>query len=154
MNLESYLEHYVWMLTAMSLFFIPKEHYRKGSISFLFLLFVSWFLGIIVVEFDLIEYPERFLASVNETSFTFEFFVFPVIGVYYNLYYPVKDKRWKRLLYTAAFTTAIVIPEVIVEKFTDLIEYIHWTWYISWISVFCTFAFLRIFYKWYFKLKN
>ncbi len=151
MSIESFIEHYVWMITAISVFFIPKYYYRRASISFLFMIFVSWFLGIIVVEYDLIEYPKRFLASVNETSFTFEFFVFPVIGVFFNLYYPASSTRWKQFIYTAALTTGIVIPEIIVEKYTDLIEYINWTWYISWISIFATFALLRFFYKWYFK---
>lgn len=151
MNIESHIEHYAWVITAISLFYIPKEHYRKGSISFLFMLFISWFLGIIVVEFGLLEYPKRFLASVNETSFSFEFFVFPVIGVYYNLFYPTRSKLLKQILYTSAFTTGIVIPEVIVEMYTDLIEYVHWTWYISWMSIFATFTLLRLFYKWYFK---
>lgn len=151
MKPESFIEHYVWMITAISLFFIPKDFYRKASISFLFMIFVSWFLGILVVEYKLIEYPQRFLASVNETSFTFEFFVFPVVGVFYNLYYPARQHFLKQVLYTSAFTTALVIPELIIEKYTDLIKYINWTWYISWISVFATLALLRFFYKWYFK---
>ncbi|QOR67849.1 hypothetical protein IM538_06870 [Cytobacillus suaedae] len=151
MNIESFIEHYVWMITAISLFFIPKDFYRKASISFLFMLFVSWFLGILVVEYDLIEYPERFLASVNETSFTFEFFVFPVIGIFFTLYYPAGKNVYKKVIYTSGFTSAIIIPEIFLEKYTDLIKYVNWTWYLSWISVFATFLLLRLFYMWYFK---
>lgn len=152
MGIEWFILYFVWGVTAISLFFIPQARLREASISYLFLLFVSWFAGLLVVELNLIKYPVRELASVNKTSFTFEFFVYPVIGIFFNLFYPENRSRLLRFLYSSAICTGIIIPEVIIERYTDLIEYVHWTWYVSWISVFATLSLLRLFYSWFFKL--
>ncbi|WP_420490870.1 CBO0543 family protein [Neobacillus drentensis] len=53
-----------------------------------------------------------------------------------------------------AFSTGLTIPEVIIEKYTNLISYINWKWYYTWASVYATLFLAWKFYKWYFKLNN
>jgi hypothetical protein len=144
----------VYACTFISLAFIPKDKQREASIAFSFQQFVTWFLGLVVVELDLIEYPVRELADVNGSSFLFEFLVYPVIGIYFCLYYPLKSPNWKKVIYISSFSTAITIPEIIVENYTNLIRYIHWDWYVTWTSVYATLYLLWFFYKWYFKLQS
>ncbi|MEH7237641.1 CBO0543 family protein [Bacillus sp. JJ1562] len=138
--------------TIISLAFIPKNKLREASIAFLFQQFVSWFLGLLAVELHLLEYPVREFPNVNGTSFLFEFLVYPVISVFFCIYYPKTSTNWKKFIYISAFCTAMTISEVIYEKYTDLINYVHWDWYVSWISLYATLLLLWKFYKWYFKL--
>lgn len=151
MNIEVMILYSVWSLTIFSLILIPKQRWGEASISFLFQQFVTWFLGLLVVEWRLIEYPVRELAQVNETSFTFEFFVYPVISIFFILYYPKWSSLPKRFLYTAALSTTITIIEVVFELYTDLINYTGWKWYTTWITVFLTLGLLRLFINWFFK---
>lgn len=149
--MEVIILYSVWSLVIFSLVLIPKDRLNEASVIFLFHQSLAWTLGLFAAEWNLIAYPVRELASVNRTSFTFEFFVFPVIGVFYILHYPEKKGIGARILYTAAITTVIIIPEIIFEKYTDLIKYIHWDWYISWLSVYGTFYLVRLFHHWFFK---
>lgn len=151
MNIEIMILYSVWSLTIFSLILIPKKRWGEASIVFLFQQFVTWFLGLLVVEWRLIEYPVRELAQVNETSFTFEFFVYPVISIFFILYYPKLSSLPKRFLYTAAISSIITITEVVFEVYTDLIHYTGWQWYLTWSSVFLTLVLVRIFYNWFFK---
>jgi hypothetical protein len=151
MNVEKTILYSIWSLTIISLIFIPKNRQREASISFLFQQSITWFFGLLVVEWHLIEYPVRELASVNKTSFTFEFFVYPVISAFFAIYYPDYRSLWIRFFYISFFSTSITIVEAIFENYTDLVKYVHWEWYYTWPSVFTTLCLLRFFYKWFFK---
>jgi MFS family permease len=151
MNVELTLLYSIWSMTIISLILIPKKRRKEASMAFLFQHFITWFLGLLVVEWHLLEYPVRVLASVNKTSFTFEFFVYPVISTFFALYYPENRSLLIRLFYITIITTGLIVPEVIFEKYTDLIKYIHWEWYYSWISILLTLSLLRYFMKWFFK---
>lgn len=141
----------IWSLTIFSLVLIPRKRLNEASVIFVYQQLITWSLGLIVAELNWIEYPVREFASVNRTSFTFEFLVYPVISIFYVLYYPVHNSIWKRILYTAVITTVLIISEVLFEKFTNLIKYIHWEWYVSWISVYATLYVAQRFHRWFFK---
>jgi hypothetical protein len=150
---NDYLILYViYACTFISFAFIPKNKIRQASIAFLFQQFVTWFLGLLVVELHLIEYPVRELSGVIKSSFVYEFLVYPTISAFYCIYYPLTSTRWKKFIYTSTFVTSITIPEIFFEKYTDLIHYIHWEWYVTWVSLYATLVLVWIFYKWYFKL--
>lgn len=149
--MEVTLLYAIWSITIYSLVLIPKKRLNEASVIFVYQQLITWSLGLIVAELNWIEYPVREFASVNRTSFTFEFWVYPVISVFYVLYYPVHKSVWKRILYTAMITTVLIISEVLFEKFTNLIKYIHWEWYVSWISVYATLYVAQRFHRWFFK---
>nr|WP_223192238.1 CBO0543 family protein [Paenibacillus sedimenti] len=69
----------VW-ITAFSLFFfIPRKTFRLAQVAILFKQFLTWVIGLVVVELGWIEYPVREFASVNRSSFTFEYLAYPII---------------------------------------------------------------------------
>ncbi|WP_395947785.1 CBO0543 family protein [Bacillus sp. X1(2014)] len=108
----------------------------------------------IAVGLNLLEYPVRELAKVNGTSFLYEFFLFPVVTIFFCIYYPQTSKRWKKFIYISAFSTGLTIPEVIIVQYTNLIKYLKWEWYYTWTSVYATLFLAWVFYKWYFKLNK
>ncbi|MFC6604827.1 CBO0543 family protein [Ectobacillus funiculus] len=55
-------------------------------------------------------------------------------------------------LYISLFSTGLTVPEIFIEKYTNLITYVNWKWYYTWLSVYATLFLAWIFYKWFFKL--
>lgn len=53
----------------------------------------------------------------------------------FNVWYPNDRSILLRLCYYFAMCTLLTLLEVIVEKYTDLIKYIHWEWYILWVTI-------------------
>jgi len=150
MNVNTIIEALVWIISFLLLFlFVPKHKIRDAWISFLFMQLPSWILGLAAVQFRLISYPSRFFAHAVQTSFTFEFLAFPVISVLFNIYYPTQMRLVWRLLYALAFPSVIVTIEILILRYTDLIEYIHWNGYLSWISLLLTLFLSYGFYKWF-----
>lgn len=146
-----------WLITVLALWlWIPRDRYclRKAQVSFLSVQMMTWIFGLIVVEWGLIEYPVREFERANMTSFTFEFFVYPAICVFYNMYYPENQSYFYELCYTALYCTPITLLEIILETYTALISYIHWTWYWTWLTLFLTFRLSRIYLKWFYGNHN
>src|SRR5699024_10269989 len=111
-------------------------------------------LALVFVEMKLIKYPVRLFDYASKASFTFEFFVYPAICAIFNVHYPEGKGKIVKFGYYALYTTVITVTEVIIEINTDLIEYIHWSWYWTWITLFTTFFLARSYYKWFFKNIN
>ncbi len=68
-------------------------------------------------------------------AFPFEYFILPVIIIFFILYYPRSKPMKIKILYTMAFSSAITLVEYFVERYTLLIQYLSWRWYWTWISL-------------------
>lgn len=144
-----------WLIvTGLLVKFIPRKKIREAFVAFSFKQTITWLLGLSVVEWGLIEYPVRFFPQSNKTSFTFEFFAYPAICAIFNVNFTESKSLFKRFLYYSYYCTTLTIIEVIVEKNTNIITYTHWTWYVTWISLFLTFYATRKFYIWFFRLNK
>ncbi|WP_409348083.1 CBO0543 family protein [Paenibacillus gyeongsangnamensis] len=116
-----------------------------------FFWFPSWTLGALVVQGGLIEYPIGFLKMAYRASYTFEFFVFPSVSAIFNVHFH-KEKPWFiKTIYILSFPTIITIIEVMLEKYTQLIKYLNWTWYWSFISFTITLLISYGYYLWFFR---
>lgn len=152
MSIEYSIEIASWMIAlALLYFYVPKKKYREAQLSFLFMQGLTWILGLLAVELRLLEYPVRFFSYTTRVSFTFEYFVFPVVSVIFNLYFPKEGTGLRKILYSLAFPTIITIAEVILEEYTACIEYINWHWSWSWISMLVTLLLSYGYYKWFFS---
>lgn len=141
-----------WLLVALALFlFIPRSKIRVAVVSFLFKHLLTWILGLITVEMGLLSYPTRLFATVNRTSFTYEFFAFPAISAIFIVRFPSRHSIIIKLIYYASFCTVMTIVEVVLESHTQLIQYVHWKWYWTWISLFIVFWISRLFYIFFFE---
>lgn len=134
--------------------FIPKNKIREAQVAFLFKQLLTWILGLTVVQLGLIEYPVRLFPDATKTSFSFEYFVFPSICAIFNVNFPIKKSISRQFMYYFYYCTTMTAVEVIYERYTNILKYIHWTWYVTWISLFITFYITRRYYVWFFKLKE
>ncbi|MFC0414545.1 CBO0543 family protein [Cytobacillus solani] len=153
MRIEWWLLLSVYALSTGILFFIPKNKIRLAIVAFLFKQIITFLICLVVVELGLLEYPIRLFSSINRTSFTYEYYAFPVTCAIFTVWYPHDRRTFIKLGYYIAFTSILTLGEVIIEKNTDLIKYIHWEWYISWITICLSFYLTRSFCVWFFALK-
>ncbi|MDQ0916701.1 hypothetical protein QFZ78_002961 [Paenibacillus sp. V4I5] len=145
-----------WIITVLLLvIFIKPENSIQAQVSFLFMQIPSWLFGAWVVQKGFIEYPVGFLKMIYKSSFTFEYFVFPAVSAIFNVHFP-KDRSWfVKSIYILSFPTVITIIEVNLEKYTQLIKYLNWAWYWSFISITFTLLISYGYYLWFFKkIKN
>jgi hypothetical protein len=153
---EHIIEVSVWVIMIVALLvFVPKNRMREASAVYLFKLFQTWVLGLYVVQMKWISYPVRSIFPyAHRTSFTFEFFVYPAICALFILYYPWKKNFNTQLGYFAAYCSVMTLLELLIEHYTKLIDYLEWSWYWTWISLFLTFFLSRLYYLWFFKIKS
>lgn len=141
-----------WLVTCITLIgLVPKNKIRKAHVAFLFQQVITWLLGLLVVKFNLIRYPERFFKKSNKASFTFEYFIFPSVAVFFNLFYPDNKNATIKFIYYSFYLSLLTGLELFAERYTKAIQYINWKWYISTISIGLTLFLSRIYIKWFFK---
>jgi hypothetical protein len=156
MTKEGITEVSIWVILIITLLlFVPKNKMREAQVAFLFKLVLTWSLGLYVVQMKWIEYPVRLIFPfAHRPNFTFEFFVYPSSCVFFILYYPWKKNFITQLGYFVAYCSIMTLLEVLAEHYTQLVHYIKWDWYWTWIKLFLTFYLSRLFYVWFFRIKS
>jgi hypothetical protein len=133
---------------------VPREKSRDACILFLFLQVITWPAGLLVVEKGWIEYSTQLLPHANEynrTSFSFEFFLFPIIAILFSLYYPYKIGKKSQFFYYLSIAGFFTLIEVVLEKYTTLVKYHEWTWYWSLLTMMFSLFINHKYYMWYKK---
>lgn len=153
MSKENKIVVITWVSLVLLLFWlVPQDKIREASVIFLFKQALTWILGLVIAEKNLIEYPVRLFKNATKSSFTFEYFAYPTICVFFNLYYPFEESIIYLFAHYFFYTTLITVFELLLERYTDLIIYLKWKWYWTWTSVFITFYISSLYYRWFFQL--
>lgn len=154
MNIDKIVLSLVWATgIILLLLLVPKNKLREAQVIFFFKQLMTWPTGLWVVEMGLIKYPNRLFPHASKTSFTFEYFLYPAICILFNLYYPFGKSLWRQFMHYFFFCSTMTAVEVAVEKSTNLITYIHWSWYATWITLLITFFLSHKYYVWFFHLQ-
>lgn len=141
-----------WIITAVLLWrLVPRNKIRQAHVSFLFMQVITWATGLLVVQLGMIEYPIRFFPYASRASFTFEYFVYPALSVFFNIFYPEKKHWVRQVLHYILHASGITLLEGILLFNTRLIRYPKWTLYWTWITLVITFFLCRKYYEWFFK---
>lgn len=127
----------LWFFLALGVFLLILS-LRKPPRKDLLLLFftaayLGSFLGMVVIEAQLITYPVKLLQSFPQ-NVLFEALLLPTICIYYyqtSYQSNMIGSIWQALVYSGFLASA----EFFLEKYTSLIKYLQWEWYYSWISV-------------------
>ncbi|OQP05486.1 hypothetical protein B1690_13640 [Geobacillus sp. 46C-IIa] len=130
---------HLWALlvvgVALLFFSLRTPPIKDKILVFLLKAYFSTFFGIIVVEAKLLEYPVRFLGPYFKASILFEYFLYPIVCVYF--YQTSYHSRLPGIIIQCAlYAAALTAVEVLYEKYTDLIEYHRWTWMHSFVTIF------------------
>ncbi len=140
-----------FLIALASLFFVPKANRLQAQFIFLFIQFPIWLLGLVAVELRLLAYPVHELSRANNTSFVFEYLILPIFCIHFNVRYPRYATKLGQTFYYVGASLALTIVEVIVEKYTDILEYTGWKWYITFLTVLLILWLSRITTLWFFK---
>lgn len=147
--------YFVWIATIISLFFlIPKDKVRLALVAFLFKQVLTWPMGLFVADMGWIQYPIGFFENATKASFTYEYFFYPVICAYFNIYFPDGKSLLRRATYYIIFCSALTLAELLALHYSNLIRFIHWNAYWTWLMLFITFYVTRKFCLWFFKPYN
>lgn len=140
-----------WIIVFISVWFIPKEKAAQASVIFFITQLFTWVCGLLVVELGWLEYPVRELSRANATSFSFEYFTFPIMTIFLVLHYPDQKPIPIRLFYVFAFSSVLTTIEYFVEKYTLIVDYHVWKLYWTWISVTLLVYIIMRIYTWFFN---
>lgn len=144
-----------WLITIILLIaFVPKNKFREANVLFLSNQFATWISGTIVAEMRLVVYPVRSFPYAYKGSFDFEYFIYPSFCVLFNLHYPENRSRFRQFMHYFYYCTGLTLVEVIAQRYTNIIKYINWNWYVTWITLFLTFFITHRYYVWFFKTKE
>ncbi|MGF2615804.1 hypothetical protein FZC84_06950 [Rossellomorea vietnamensis] len=122
---------------------LRKPPIKDWLIIFLVKGYISSILDKFVVKKGYIKYPVK-LINLFDTSFIFDYLLFPISCVYYN--FATFKKSWRtifiRVLY---FSIPMTIIEQWLEKKTNLIQYRKgWNWLFTFVSLNSTFLLVRV----------
>lgn len=138
----------LWVLfiigIALLFFSLRKPFIKDWILIFLLNSYLSTFIGVLVVEEKMLEYPIRFFGNYFSSSLLYEYLLFPVISIYF--YQTTYHSSYLIItLQCVLYTTGLTIIEVLFEKYTDLIEYHTWSYVYTFISTFFLLIFIRLF---------
>lgn len=128
----------------MLIFLVDWRYFRDWVVVFLVKCNIDFIWGSPVVKLKLLEYPVRLLPQYYETCLLFELWVFPILCVLYNQV--TKDRGIGPILYYAVlFSAGMTAIEYPIERYTDLIHYIKWSWFTTFYTLIITFLMSRAF---------
>ncbi|TVY07848.1 CBO0543 family protein [Paenibacillus cremeus] len=146
------MEAAVWVVSIlMQVMFTPREKLREAQIGFLIAQVPTWLLGVIVVQYDLVDYPVHFFDKATQTNFTYEFLALPVVCSLYSLHYPRQAGVLRKMGYSVMFPIVLTVIEVALQKYTNLIRYNHWNSMYSFVSIWFVLHVCHVYIRWFFR---
>lgn len=152
------MEH--WILLAMWLFgligfflFIPRKDLRKGSLAFLMFQAIIWLCDMPSFQFGLLSAPVRLFPKATDLTITINYLFYPVL---FSIFYVNRRQMvtlWSKLIYFFIWTSVITLFDIILERYTDLLEYGLLTWYGMWIYINFLFYVSQVCCNWFYKDK-
>lgn len=144
----------MWVIGIIAyLFLTPKKHYRKMLFTLIVCQSFLWLNSLIHVEFNLLDYPVREFPKATELLITTEYFFYPLLCGFYIAFEP-KRSIMGRFIYLSIWISALALYDLILVNYTNLIDYVHYAWYFTWMDYFCIFAVTNLVYHWFFKGKE
>ncbi|MEH7307571.1 CBO0543 family protein [Neobacillus drentensis] len=144
----------MWVIGVIAFMFVTPQHrYRKVLIGLLICQALLWLNSLVHVELNLLAFPVREFPKANDLLVTTEYFFYPLLSGFYLVYEPERS-IWTRLIYLSVWSLAIAIYDQMLVNYTNLVEYVHYAWYFTWLDFFCIFAATNVIYQWFFKDKE
>jgi hypothetical protein len=129
---------------------IPKRRYREAAAFYLICQPLTWAFSFIELRLGLLTFPVREFPVATDINFTIEFWVHPLIFVFYSLH---KDRfpGWKKYAYLAAIITLLTIVDKLIESYTGLIDYVRHTPLSIFLCFYVLFLLADFYSRWFFQ---
>lgn len=151
LNAELIISVVAAVLALLTLIFIIDwRYFRDWVVIFLFKCVLDCLWGSAAVNTYKLDYPFRQFPQYCDASLLFEYWVFPILCLLYN---QITRERGVRpiLCYAVLFSAVLTAIEYPLELYTDLIEYLNWSWFTTFYTLTITFLSSRAFiafYRW------
>lgn len=149
------------ILIAMWLFgfvgfilFIPRKDWRKGFLAFLMFQGIIWLCGMPAFQFGLLTAPMREFPKATDLPLTIDYFFYPVLFSIFYINKKVKSSLGYRFAYFIVWISIITLFDIILERYTDLLEYEWITYYGMWIYIGFLFYVSEVCCNWFYKDKT
>ncbi|MEK4670459.1 CBO0543 family protein [Niallia sp. FSL R7-0271] len=121
-----------WVISiGLLLLLIPKKYLRVSIIAFLFSSTIAWAYEYIQVLFGLLEFPYREFAKATKLSFSLHYAVYPTFFVFFIVYYPTDKSTLRKFFHTFLFNLLLATYTFLLNKYSSLIEFKHWNFFLS-----------------------
>jgi hypothetical protein len=149
------------ILLAMWLFgfigfivFIPRQYRRKGFLAYLIFQAIIWLCDMPSFQLGLLSAPVREFPKATDLPITIDYMFYPVLFSIYYVNKKVNSSEKSKWIYFFTWTTAITLYDLLIERFTDLLEYEILPWYGMWIYIVFLFYVSQICCNWFYKDKS
>ncbi|MDR6997802.1 CBO0543 family protein [Neobacillus niacini] len=141
-----------WLLSiSLMLKYIPKERKRTAHITFLFVSTITWIYEYIAILTGVVEFPFREFNAATKMSFSLYYIVYPTFGVFFIILYPMEKMKRKIFIHFFVFALAITTFTFLIDKYSSLIDFIKWNWFVSFFSNIIILVIVKKFLNWFKK---
>ncbi|MFJ8256640.1 CBO0543 family protein [Peribacillus asahii] len=150
------MEHLIlvamWLLGFVGLIlFIPRKNRRKGLFAFMMFQAIIWLCDMPAFKYGLLSAPVREFPKATDLALTINYFFYPALFSIFYVHKKVKGSLWSRFTYFFVWISIITLFDIVIERYTDLLEYGLLTWYGMWIYIGFLFYVSRVCCNWFFK---
>lgn len=151
MTLERGILIAAWLVSfAIGVFMVPRNRLKEGCILFLSAQVITWPAGLLLVELGFMTHPVREFPIATRANFTFNYWVYPMVSMATNLYYPTLASKWKQTAYQIATVGGLSGLMQLVNAYTDLTHHVKFNWLLSFLIMLFALNITRKYTEWYF----
>lgn len=154
MRLEHVILIAMWLVGIVGfVLFITRKDRREGLFSLMVFQSFVWLCDMFSFEFGLLSAPVRLFPKATDLALTINYIFYPVLFSIYYVKRKSKGNRRKRITFFLIWISAITLFDVVIERYTDLLEYGLITWYWMWVYIGFLFFVSQVCSDWFFKDK-
>ncbi|WP_453995843.1 CBO0543 family protein [Bacillus nitroreducens] len=141
----------LWMIGIIGFFaLIVRKDVRRGILAFLLFQAVIWFFDMFVFKYGLLYAPVREFPEAHEFPLTIVYFFHPLL---FSIFYVYKRLNFN-FIYFSIWISSITLFDVVIEHYTDLLEFRSMTWYGLWVYFGFLYYASNICCDWFYKDKS
>lgn len=120
MSIERFVLIAVNAFAVFSLVLLPKQNYRKALLAFVVFQATTWFVSIMLVQFNIMDYPVRLFVKATRVNFFNEFLFYPSTFMWFVNFYPKDRSLIIKILHRLFFISISVWFIYFISTYTNL----------------------------------
>lgn len=131
MRVDHWLLIALWVVGIVGFIqFIVRTDLRKGLLSFMMFQAIIWFCNMFLFQYGFIRAPIRELPTAHDFPLTIDYFFQPFL---FALFYLYRGRMRSKLTFFFIWISGVTLFDVIIERYTELLEFEKMTWYGLWV---------------------
>ena len=154
MKIEYFILAAMWIFGFIGfILFIPRKERRKGFLALMIFQAFIWLCDMPSFKYGLLSAPVREFPKATDLSITINYFFYPVMFSIFYVKRRVRGAALASFKYFFVWISVLTLFDIVIERYTDLLEYGYLTWYGMWIYIGLLFFLSQVCCNWFFKDK-